>query len=156
MRRRKRGDATGTVVAAAGVLLAAGLMAVAGYYAKDRFIDRPAATARDKALWPAAERAVAARLKQPDALEFGEVWGTHEGLICGMVNGRGSFSGLIGMTPFYVDRGKATFALDETAMDFADHWRLCSRDTWVVVVPGSQEAGFCATRAGQKRCTSPG
>ena len=156
MRRRTGGDATGLVVTVFGVLLVAVLLTVAGYYAKDRLIDRPAATARAKALWPGAQAAVAARLKQQDPLEFGEVWATHEGLICGMVNGRGSFSGLIGMTPFYVDGGKATFALDETAMDFADHWRLCSRDNWAVVLPGSPQAGFCATKAGQKRCATYG
>ena len=106
------------------------------------------------AMWKPARRAVAARLKQPEPLEFGAVWATHDRLICGVVNGWHSFSGLTGMTPFVVAGGRAIFLLDVGAEDFAPYWRQCIADRWITVLPGSMETGFCATRRGQSRCVT--
>ena len=69
--------------------------------------------------WAHAQQVLVRRLHQSDPLEFGAVWATHAGMICGLVNGRHSFSGLAGMTPFAVDGEHTVFALDQTALDFA-------------------------------------
>ncbi len=100
--------------------------------------------------WPAARALVAARLKQSEAPEFGKVWATHHGTICGIVNGQGSFGGLTGMTPFYVSGGRVVFAIEADPMLFAAGWRDCNRDDWIEVVPGSKETGYCATRRGAR------
>jgi hypothetical protein len=103
--------------------------------------------------WVHARQVLVARLKQqPEPLEFGAVWATHSGMICGLVNGRHSFSGLAGMTPFAVEGDQAVFALDQTALNFAPYWRDCMTDRWIKIVDGSMEAGGCATRLGQRRC----
>jgi hypothetical protein len=102
--------------------------------------------------WKAARQAVADRLKQTEPLEFGAVWATHSGLVCGVVNGRGSFGGLTGMTPFAVDGNHAVFALDVSPLQFAPYWRACITDQWITILEGSMEASWCATRRGQERC----
>jgi hypothetical protein len=102
--------------------------------------------------WKTARRAVADRLKQPEPLEFGAVWATHSGLVCGVVNGWGSFGGLTGTTPFAVDQNRAIFALDVTPLQFAPYWRACITDQWITIIEGSMETGWCATRRGQERC----
>ena len=80
------------------------------------------------------------------------MWATRSGMYCGLVNGRHSFGGLAGMTPFAVDGGQAVFALDQTALTFAPYWRDCMTDRWITILDGSMEAGGCATRLGQRRC----
>lgn len=104
--------------------------------------------------WKTARRAVAGRLKQPEPLEFGAVWATHTDLVCGVVNGWGSFGGLTGMTPFVVDQNRAIFALDVTPVQFAPYWRACITDQWITIQEGSLEAGWCATRRGRERCVT--
>ena len=104
--------------------------------------------------WKTARRAVAERLKQPEPLEFGAVWATHTGLICGVVNGWGSFGGLTGMTPFVVTDNRAIFLMDVDPTVFSPYWRQCIADRWITVLPGSMETGFCATRRGQSRCVT--
>jgi hypothetical protein len=83
----------------------------AAVYLHDRAA-RGAARAQAETAWAAVQPAMVARLKQSQALEYGAVWATHAGTLCGMVNGWGSFGGLSGMTPFYVWHGRPTFAPD--------------------------------------------
>lgn len=93
-----------------------------------------AAHARIETAWRGAQAPIITRLKQPRALEYGDIWATHTGLICGFVNGWGSFGGLSAMTPFYVWKSKPFFALDMTALAFAPGWRECLDDHWVDLV----------------------
>ncbi len=113
---------------------------------------RAAAHARAERVWVQVQPAMVARLNQGMPLEYGAVWATHSGLVCGLVNGWGSFGGLSGMTPFYVWKGKPTFAPDTHGDDFAPGWRQCVIDPWIEVVKGSMETGWCATRQGAKTC----
>jgi hypothetical protein len=149
-RRRTLADRIGVLFV--GAILAVGAaMAGEGLYDHiHREIVRPGVIRS----WSHARQVLAGRLKQQDALEFGAVWATHSGRICGLVNGRHSFSGLAGMTPFAVEGDQAVFALDQTALAFAPYWRSCMTDQWIVFVPGSMQAGGCATKLGQARCVT--
>lgn len=149
-RRRKAGGLVRGILALTGLSAAVALL-FGGVWAKDQF-DRHQAAVRVQANWTGAQALVAARLKQPGAIEYGGVWATHDGVVCGMVNGKGSFGGLVGMTPFYVRGGRAVFALDSTPKDFASAWAACVADDWYELVQGSRQSGFCATKAGASRC----
>ena len=154
MTRRERRVLISTA-AAILALVAGGAAVLAGVRLHEKSEhDRAAPEVRRH--WAVAQRALAARLSQPGPLEFGEVWRTRSGLICGVVNGRGSFGGLTGMTPFYVQTDKPVFALDVSAADFAPGWRDCVADHWFEIVVGSPEVGFCATQAGASRCRAVG
>ena len=142
----------GTLFVGAMVLLVC-LFAGGGIY--DR-LHREALRPRILSSWPRTRQLLAARLHQGDPLEFGAVWATHSGMICGLVNGRHSFSGLAGMTPFAVDGDQTVFALDQTALNFASYWRQCMTDRWITILDGSMEAGGCATKLGQARCITAG
>ena len=144
-------ERVGTLFIGAMVLLVALLAGGAIYDRIHREMVRPAMAGR----WDHARQILAVRLhQQPDPLEFGAVWATHSGMICGLVNGRGSFSGLAGMTPFAVEGDQAVFALDQTALNFAPYWRDCMTDQWITVLEGSMQAGGCATKLGQARCVT--
>jgi hypothetical protein len=134
------------------VLLVA-LFAGGGLY---DLIHREAVRPRILSSWPRTRRILAVRLNQQEPLELGAVWATHSGMTCGLVNGRHSFSGLAGMTPFAVDGEQAVFALDQTALNFASYWRQCMSDRWITVLDGSMQAGGCATQLGQARCVTVG
>ena len=150
-RRRAVADRIGVLFVGGMALLGVGLGAGMLYDAVSREIARPQVARQ----WPHVRQILAARLRQqPDPLEFGAVWATHSGMICGLVNGRHSFSGLAGMTPFAVDGGRAVFALDQTAVSFAPFWRDCMTDQWIQIREGSMQAGGCATRLGQARCVT--
>jgi len=149
-RRQTITDRIGLLFAGGIVLLAASLAGGGLYDNLQRERARPEVLAR----WPAVRRILAQRLNQGDPLEFGAVWATHSGMVCGLVNGRGSFGGLAGMTPFAVDGERPVFALDETALDFAAYWRECTDDQWISILQGSMQAGGCATRLGQARCVT--
>ena len=152
-RRRTVADRLGSLFVGA-VTLAAVLFAAAGVYDRiHRERVRPSIAGR----WDRARQVLSVRLhQQPDPLEFGAVWATHSGMIRGMVNGRGSFGGLAGMTPFAVEGDRAIFALDYTALSFAPYWRDCMTDQWIKVLDGSMQAGGCATALGQQRCVTVG
>jgi hypothetical protein len=122
-----------------------------GLYGLDR-VHHGAAKAAAFAAWRRAQPAIAARLAQPRPPEYGAVWSTHKGRICGLVNGWDSFGGLAGMTDFYVWRGKATFKPDVAPSAFARAWGECGEDTWIELVKGSMQPGWCATRQGAKTC----
>ena len=151
-RHRTVADRLGLLVVG-GIVLLGALMAGGGLY---DHIHREIVRPRAMRTWIQARQVLAGRLKQQDPLEFGQVWATHSGLICGLVNGRHSFSGLAGMTPFAVEGDQAVFALDQTALAFAPYWRDCVTDQWIIVLPGSMQAGGCATRLGQARCVTVG
>jgi hypothetical protein len=152
-RRRRWGlERSGDMLDAAFVaVLVTAIPVAAGVYLYDR-AGRGAAHARDQQAWVAAQPAMVARLKQPRPLEYGAVWATHSGRICGMVMGWGSFGGLSGMTPFYVWRGRPSFSPDVSEEDFAPGWRDCVGDPWIELVQGSMESGWCASAAGRKTC----
>lgn len=153
-RRRKRNlaDRIGRLFMGAVILVAVALGAGEGYDLWRRQAVRPQTIQS----WPHARSVLEVRLHQGEPLEFGAVWATHSGMFCGLVNGRHSFSGLAGMTPFVVEGDQATFALDQTALAFAPSWRACMTDKWITVLDGSMEAGGCATRLGQRRCVTVG
>ena len=125
----------------------------AGGFAYDR-IRKEIARPEAMRAWTHARGVLETRLHQDEPLELGAVWATHSGMICGLVNGRHSFSGLAGMTPFAVDGDRAVFALDQSALDFASYWRDCMTDQWIKVREGSMQAGGCATELGQRRCVT--
>jgi hypothetical protein len=110
------------------------------------------ATTRARARFVTVKAAMEQRLHQPHPIQLGAVWATHTGRICGLVYGEGSFSGLTGMTPFYADGNKPTFALDTDPDAFAPDWVACGQDIWVVVVPGSTEEGVCGVPKYASRC----
>ena len=152
-RKRTAADRLGALFVGA-VTLAAVLFAAAGVYDRiHREMVRPAIAGH----WERARQVLAVRLRQqPDPLEFGAVWATHSGMICGLVNGRGSFGGLAGMTPFAVEGDRTVFAFDQSALNFAPYWRDCMTDQWIKVLDGSMQAGGCATTLGQQRCVTVG
>jgi len=134
-------------------------LAVAAYFGAGVVTDqhrRPEATVQARARFVGVRAAVTKRLAQPHPIEFGAVWATHSGRICGLVNGEGSFSGLTGMTPFYADGAAVKFALDSNPDDFEGGWLACGQDIWVVILPGSTEEGICGTKAHAARCRQTG
>jgi hypothetical protein len=152
VRPRKLGERIASRFDATALII---LLAVApvglGLYGLDR-LHHAAAKASAIAAWRRAQPAIVARLAQPTTPEYGAVWSTHKGLICGLVNGWGSFGGLSGMTDFYVWKGKPTFKPDVPASAFARAWGECGEDTWIELVKGSMQPGWCATREGAKTC----
>ncbi|MFT4254924.1 MAG: hypothetical protein QM608_20875 [Caulobacter sp.] len=101
--------------------------------------------------WAVVHPALVARLKQSRELELGGVWMMRGGRVCGVVNGKTSFGGFTGMTRFYTDGDTPVFLYDDRG-GFRQTWHQCDRDRWVVIHPGSDETGFCATRFGATRC----
>jgi hypothetical protein len=112
------------------------------------------------------------RLAQGRPMELGQVWITHTGRICGLVNGEGAFAGHPGMTPFYsdgntpyfsdgltpfhTDGAEVHFALDSQTDQFEGQWIACNQDGWAVLSPGSAGEGPCATKGAPARCKRPG
>jgi hypothetical protein len=149
---RKRSERLASRLDGVALLLVLGVVPVGlGLYGWDRW-RHAAATADAFAAWRRAQPIIAARLAQPTPPEYGAVWSTHKGRICGLVNGWGSFGGLAGMTDFYVWNGKATFKPDVPPEAFARAWGECGEDTWIELVKGSMQPGWCATRQGAKTC----
>jgi hypothetical protein len=149
---RKLGERIASRLDATALIVLVGVAPVGlGMYALDR-MHHAAAKASAFAAWRRAQPAIAARLAQPGAPEYGAVWSTHKGRICGLVNGWGSFGGLAGMTDFYVWNGKPTFKPDVPPEAFARAWGECGEDTWIELVKGSMQPGWCATRQGAKTC----
>lgn len=117
---------------------------------------RPLAEAK----WRVVRAMLVWRLDQRNPLEFGAVWSTRTGVICGLVNGWGSFGGLTGMTRFIAVGDTPAFVEDatdaEAAKRFNALWMTCRFDPWIVLRGGSAETGFCATRLGRQRCVEAG
>jgi len=145
------------IAAAARYALALGLVAAiggavfGGVWAKDQ-LDRREASAAAQAKWRVVRGRVAARLNDQYALEFGAVWMTHAGRVCGLVNGGSSFGGLTGMTPFFADGDRVRFPVTSTHKEWAPGWGECIADAWYELEKGSLQTGYCATRAGRTRC----
>jgi hypothetical protein len=151
-RARKWGERLATRLDTLALVLVLGVIPIGlGMYGLDR-MRHAAAKSSAFAAWRRAQPAIAARLAQPMAPEYGAVWSTHKGRICGLVNGWGSFGGLAGMTDFYVWKGKPTFKPDVPPEAFARAWGECGEDTWIELVKGSMQPGWCATRQGAKTC----
>jgi len=151
-RARKWRERLGTRLDALALVLVLGVIPIGfGMYGLDR-MHHAAAKASALAAWRRAQPVIAARLAQPSPPEYGAVWSTHKGRICGLVNGWGSFGGLAGMTDFYVWKGKPTFKPDVPPEAFARAWGECGEDTWIELVKGSMQPGWCATRQGAKTC----
>jgi hypothetical protein len=117
-------------------------------------VDRAAAEVRAKQQWAVVRPNLVERLHQPDPIELGAVWSMHSGRICGLVNGRGSFGGLMGMTPFFTDGQRVVFRFDTDQTRFGAPWLDCNGDRWIGLVRGSTEEGFCGTKDGASRCFS--
>lgn len=152
-RRRRAGDASTRLAAAAPALLLAILALIVGVgSAYDHW--RAAGARREaRAAWELTLPALAARLRQARPLNLGGVWATHAGVICGTVEGRHSFTGTVGMTPFYAVAGRpAVFQAESTFESFTPVWRDCLGDHWIALHGGSQKAGWCATDVGRRRC----
>jgi hypothetical protein len=105
---------------------------------------RPWALARWRALFPK----LAARLPADSApLEFGKVWATRTGRLCGLVNRREER--VDDMVPFYTLNGRPMLQHDN---DFAyfSIWPKCASDEWVVLHAGTTYTGFCASARGRR------
>jgi hypothetical protein len=115
---------------------------------------------RAEAKWRVVRAMLVSRLDQRAPLEFGAVWSTRTGVICGLVNGWGSFGGLTGMTRFIAVDDMPAFVedapTDQIAQRFKTQWATCRFDPWIVLRGGSAETGFCATRMGRLRCVETG
>ena len=119
---------------------------------KDRH-DRAGEQTAAQTRFVAVRAAITRRLRQSHPVEFGAVWETHDKRICGLVNAEGSFGGLGGMIGFFTDGPNIRYGLDGgDPASFGQTWAQCGADTWVQILPGSMEQGFCATRAGAKHC----
>jgi hypothetical protein len=113
---------------------------------------------RAEAKWRIVRAMLVGRLDQRSPLEFGAVWATRTGVVCGLVNGWSSFGGLTGMTRFIAVTDTPAFIYDapsdEAAKRFNLQWVTCRSDPWIVLRDGSPETGFCATRMGQRLCAA--
>ncbi len=111
---------------------------------------------RAEVKWRIVQAMLISRLDQRGPLEFGAVWSTRTGVICGLVNGWGSFGGLTAMTRFIAVADTPAFVEDapnaQAAERFNAQWSTCRYDPWIVLRGGSADTGFCATRIGQRRC----
>ena len=114
--------------------------------------DRAAATIRDRQAWVAIRQQIIGRLHQARPIELGAVWAMHTGRICGLVNGKTSFGGLTGMTPFFTDGSRVMFSLDLGPGKFDQPWLDCSGDSWIPLVAGTRTEGYCGTQAGAPHC----
>ena len=151
MATRRRTVQSRTPWAIGGVVLALAL-AGGGYLHWKAGADRAAATIRDREAWIGIQRTIIARLNQPRPIELGAVWAMHSGRICGLVNGKGSFGGLTGMTPFFTQGSRVMFSFDLGAAKFDPPWLACSGDSWIPLVSGATTEGYCGTRAGAAHC----
>ena len=113
-----------------------------------------------EAKWRIVRAMLVGRLDQRAPLEFGAVWSTRTGTICGLVNGWGSFGGLTAMTRFIAVNDTPAFVEDtrddQAAQTFDRRWLKCRDDPWIVLRGGSAETGFCASRLGRRRCGEAG
>lgn len=111
---------------------------------------RRAAAPAAETHWRQVQAALVRRLDQHAALDFGGVWSTRTGRICGTVNGRGSFGGWSGMKAFYADGDRLTF--DEGDPNFQQAWFECGRDVWVELVAGADGRGGCVAGHTRRIC----
>jgi hypothetical protein len=105
---------------------------------------RPWALARWRALYPK----LAARLPADSApLEFGKVWATRTGRLCGLVNRREQQ--VDDMVPPYTLNGHP-MVQDDHVFTYFQIWPRCDFDEWVVLHPATTYTGFCASAWGRR------
>ena len=148
-RRKTAQSRTPWVIGVAVLVLAA---AGAGYLHWKAGVQRASATINAKQTWAGVRQNIVARLRQPYPIELGAVWAMHTGQICGLVNGKGSFGGLTGMTPFFTEGGRVVFSFDQDSSIFGRTWLDCSGDMWIPLVAGTTTEGFCGTKLGATKC----
>lgn len=148
-RRKTRSSRAPWVIA--GVVLAL-VIAGAGVLHWKAGVERDAAAQRDRQQWTSIRQTIVARLHQSGPIELGAVWAMHTGRICGLVNGKGSFGGLTGMTPFFTDGPRVVFSFDLGSAKFDQPWLECSGDDWIPLVAGATTEGYCGTKAGAPHC----
>ena len=153
MTQNKPGGRAETAALICVVVGALALAAALSLGAMSKRRARPPAQAR----WTRIEPQVIQRLAQAAPPEFGAVWMTRQGLICGVVNGKFSFGGKTGMTPFYAGAdNRPVFFYDLDKLAFAKTWRDCQASDWLTLKAGSKMTGYCATQDGAKRCRMVG
>ena len=98
--------------------------------------------------WQQVYARIAERQKR-DGLEpeFGEVWTTRTGRICGLVNGRDV--GIDYMTRFYADNGRPVLRRDDQRA-YVRWWMDCLDTRWVRLHAGTEKTGFCASKRGRQ------
>jgi hypothetical protein len=100
------------------------------------------------ACWHALYPKLAARLPAGSApLEFGKVWATRTGRLCGLVNRREER--VDDMVPFYTLNGRPMLQ-DDDVFTYFQIWPRCAFDEWVVLHPGTTYTGFCASARGRR------
>lgn len=97
--------------------------------------------------WKAVYARIAQRRSQ-DGLppEFGEVWTTRTGRICGLVNGREG--GVDYMTRFYADDRRPVLREDDRRA-YVRWWLDCLDTRWIRLHAGTEKTGLCASRRGR-------
>jgi hypothetical protein len=85
-------------------------------------------------------------------LEFGKVWTTHTGRICGLVDHREA--AVDNMTPFYTV-GLVPILREDDPPRYFHEWLYCIGDYVVELHAGSQDTGFCASRHGRSTVIAP-
>ena len=140
----------------AGAVVAVLALIGAGAFSFKAVAHKAAAKVKAEQQWTAVHQIMTTRLNQPYPLELGAVWAMHGGRLCGLVNGKGSFGGLTGMTPFYAEGTHLVFSFDQDSSVFGRIWLDCSGDMWIPLVAGTTTEGFCGTKAGAARCKAAG
>ena len=148
--RRKTAQSRTPLIIGATVLVLA--LVGAGLFHWKTTADRAAATIRAQQQWAGIRQTIVSRLHQTAPIELGAVWAMHTGRICGLVNGKGSFGGLTGMTPFFTDGPRVLFSFDLGSAKFDQPWLECSGDSWIPLVSGTTKEGYCGTKAGAAHC----
>jgi hypothetical protein len=151
MAPRRKSTQTRVPWAIGGVVLVVALAGAGGLYWKAG-VDKAAATVRAQQQWAGIRQTIVTRLHQSNPIELGAVWAMHTGRICGLVNGKSSFGGLTGMTPFFTQGAQVFFSFDLGSAKFDQPWLECSGDSWIPLVAGTHTEGYCGTRAGAAHC----
>jgi hypothetical protein len=152
----RRSSAPSRLPRIVGAIVLVLALAGGGFVFSKAAADKAAATAKAKQQWTQVRQIMVTRLNQPFPIELGAVWAMHGGRLCGLVNGKGSFGGLAGMTPFYAEGTHLVFTYDQDNSIFGRIWLDCSGDMWIPLVAGTTTEGFCGTKTGAARCRAAG
>jgi hypothetical protein len=111
--------------------------------------ERAAAYPKALAAWRIALPRLAARVPAYDGfpLEFGKVWATRTGQLCGLINDREA--GVDRMEPFYTVKTRLLLR-DDDLLGYFRAWRRCAQDEWVILHPGTTYTGLCASPRARK------
>lgn len=114
--------------------------------------ERLAATPSANARWRIIHGRMARRLAYGPP-EFGAVWASRSGRICGVVTRLEA--GVYFREPFYTEQLTPFFATDNEYR-FVRSWLDCVGDHWVDLQTGSDEIGLCAVPRNLASVTGPG